>query len=149
MPYKSKEDAYEWHKNWRVKNAEQLKKYQRARYAKNSRPQKSASMKYKYGITYDDYESILLKQGGGCAICGTLEAGGRGKFHIDHDHSCCPTEKTCGKCVRGVLCAHCNTKLGMLESDWKEKAEAYLVGWTGSTHLVEPTLFKKEIIGIK
>ena len=149
MPYKNKEDAYKWHKNWRDKNIEKVREYQRTRYAENSRPQKSASMKYKYGITYDDYESILAKQGGGCAICGTLDPGGRGKFHVDHDHSCCSTEKTCGKCVRGLLCSHCNTKLGMIESDWKVKAEAYLKNWKHTTHLVEPSLSIASIIGTK
>ena len=130
MPYKNKEDAYKWHKNWRDKNIEKIREYQRTRYAENSRPQKSASMKYKYGITYDDYESILAKQGNGCAICGTPEPGGRGKFHVDHDHFCCPTDKTCGECIRGLLCSPCNVRLGVLENTlWVQKAYDYLRRW--------------------
>lgn len=46
-----------------------------------------------------------------CGICGTADAGGRGRFSIDHDHTCC--KKGCHKCVRGLLCNHCNTGLGM------------------------------------
>lgn len=34
---------------------------------------------------------------------------------IDHDHRCCPGERSCGKCIRGVLCTRCNTYLGHLE----------------------------------
>lgn len=31
---------------------------------------------------------------------------------VDHDHTCCPGNKSCGKCVRGVLCPKCNWGLG-------------------------------------
>ena len=129
MPYKNKEDAYAWHKKWRDENSESINQKNKEKYSDNPLPRMSATMKYKYGITYEDYLRMLEEQGGVCAICGTDKPGGRGKFHIDHDHSCCPTEKTCGKCVRGLLCARCNTKLGVIESLWIMKGLAYLQKW--------------------
>ena len=36
---------------------------------------------------------------------------------VDHDHSCCPGNESCGKCVRGLLCQRCNMVAGMLEED--------------------------------
>jgi hypothetical protein len=39
-----------------------------------------------------------------------------GVLHIDHDHSCCPGRKSCGRCVRGVLCARHNLLVGQFEN---------------------------------
>jgi len=65
-----------------------------------------------YKLTPEKYEAMLRAQEGCCAICGTTEPRGRGRWHIDHDHACCPGAKTCGKCVRGLLCSFCNYALG-------------------------------------
>lgn len=65
-----------------------------------------------YGITQADFDVRLAAQGGGCKVCQTTVPGGMGSFHIDHDHSCCPGKKCCGKCIRGLLCRRCNDMLG-------------------------------------
>lgn len=63
-----------------------------------------------YNLDPVKYEEMCLR---GCAICGSMEPGGRGRFHVDHDHGCCPGKSnSCGKCIRGVLCHKCNTGLG-------------------------------------
>jgi hypothetical protein len=54
---------------------------------------------------------MLEDQGGQCPICGTSEPKGKG-WVVDHDHSCCATWNTCGNCVRGIICANCNSMLG-------------------------------------
>ena len=60
-----------------------------------------------YGITEDQYWAIYEVQGGRCYGC--RRASGRSKrLAVDHDHACCPELPACGKCVRGLLCAHCN-----------------------------------------
>lgn len=67
----------------------------------------------KYGLTQEQYNNLLITQGGGCAICGmTPERNGKA-LAVDHDHSCCPGTKTCGKCVRGLLCSGHNAMLGL------------------------------------
>lgn len=64
----------------------------------------------KFGITSVDYENLLKKQNGGCAICGNPEvAKDKHKntpreLAVDHDH------KT-GK-IRGLLCTNHNAVLG-------------------------------------
>lgn len=64
----------------------------------------------KHGITNQQKQRIAQHQCG-CAICGHTEPGGRG-WVVDHDHDCCPSEKSCAKCRRGVLCVFCNMVLG-------------------------------------
>jgi hypothetical protein len=69
-------------------------------------------LKHKYGMTLEDYDRLLESQDGACAICGITEPDrGCGRFHVDHDHACCPSAESCGKCVRGLLCGNCNVGL--------------------------------------
>lgn len=70
-------------------------------------------LRRKYGLTGDEYDALLDRQGGVCAICRQPERlMGRGRVRrlaVDHDHRT-------GK-VRGLLCASCNTVLGQLRDD--------------------------------
>lgn len=66
-----------------------------------------------FRLTPDQYDAILEAQGGVCAVCSTPKSGGRGKaFAVDHDHACCTGRRSCGKCIRGLLCANCNCGIG-------------------------------------
>lgn len=76
-----------------------------------------------YGISPEEWVSILNEQKGKCAICGTSEFKGRGgRPHVDHDHAT-------GK-VRALLCHHCNTGLGAFGDSIELllEAAAYLRG---------------------
>ena len=89
----------------------------------------------KYNLTVEQYDSLLASQLGVCAICMTSEPGGRGRFHVDHDHSCCPgTANSCGNCVRGLLCHKCNVMLAHAKDDVQLLADAivYLLDWENS-----------------
>lgn len=74
-----------------------------------------------YKMSPSDVLDLLAEQGGCCAICGTTQpTKNGGAWRIDHDHNCCSGDKnspTCGKCVRGILCARCNTALGGFKDD--------------------------------
>lgn len=70
------------------------------------------AFQYRMGITEDERNEIFASQDNACAICRRTESGGPG-WCTDHDHSCCPEKaRSCGRCIRGVLCYSCNTLLG-------------------------------------
>jgi hypothetical protein len=82
-------------------------------------------LKRKFNITLEQYQALGEAQGWVCALCGEPEtrvASGKntdGKtvqsLSVDHDHSCCSGFRSCGKCIRGLLCTHCNLLVGRLE----------------------------------
>lgn len=74
-----------------------------------------------FNMTVEQYDAMLESQGGLCKICRLPEtklhpvSGEPIRLAVDHDHKCCPGVKSCGKCVRGLLCARCNQTVGHLE----------------------------------
>lgn len=82
----------------------------------------------KHGLTEDELVGMFANQGDACAICSRGIALD-GKYAVDHDHGCCPTsERSCGNCVRGIVCPNCNTGLGMFQDSTTvlEQAIRYL-----------------------
>lgn len=75
---------------------------------------RARSLKRNYGLTVAEFEAMVAKQGDACAICGTEDSGGKA-WAIDHDHACCPGSKSCGRCVRALLCSSCNMSLGLIK----------------------------------
>jgi hypothetical protein len=75
---------------------------------------RSKGLEKRYGLTATDWDAMFESQGSRCAICRADEPGGRG-WVVDHDHACCLGQKTCGKCVRAILCYQCNITVGYLE----------------------------------
>ena len=77
---------------------------------RNSNSVRSQYLKRNYGLTFEEFDSMLSKQDNCCAICQGKEPYGRHKrFTVDHNH------KT-GE-VRGLLCNRCNTALGLVEDN--------------------------------
>jgi len=84
-------------------------------------------LKRKYGMTSDQYRTLLKEQGGRCKICEKTKPGGFARrWHIDHDH------KT--DAIRGLLCTKCNMALGLFGDDLfiLQKAVRYLLAAQGS-----------------
>ncbi len=80
---------------------------------RNSSSVKSQYLKRNYGMSFEEFDRMLTDQDNACAVCGTLEPGGkRGRhkrFHVHHD------SKTGN--VRGLLCGNCNAALKYVKED--------------------------------
>lgn len=71
-------------------------------------------------MTEDQYNQMLSLYDGKCHSCKDRLA-----TNIDHNHSCCKGQRSCGKCIRGILCNQCNTALGLLQ-DSRQKIKNLL-----------------------
>jgi len=87
-------------------------------------------LKANHGMTVEEYEAMVAAQGNLCAMCGRPERrtdpkGQIKRLAVDHCHTSLKR--------RALLCAACNTALGLLEDriDLFEKAIAYLKDHSG------------------
>lgn len=94
----------------RAANRKYQQKPSRKRYIKDR------NFKLRYGITLVQYEELVEKCKGLCAICNKYNK----ILHVDHDHA---TLK-----FRGLLCGNCNRALGLLKDNpiFLAKAIEYL-----------------------
>ena len=110
------QEHLEWSRRWGVEsNRRWRERYPEKAKDLQKRTIKASRLK-KYNLTEQRYSEMLEDQRYCCAACGdafTEETPPR----IDHDHRCCPGEKSCGKCVRGLLCTNCNVAAGMLRDN--------------------------------
>lgn len=61
------------------------------------------------GIDPDQAERLLTSHSGRCALCNADRPGGKGDWHVDHNHET--------GIIRGILCAACNKALGMFKDN--------------------------------
>lgn len=91
-----KRDIY---RKWRKNNPD----FDRKRYWAIRDSERERHLVKKYGVTFDEYNRMLIEQNGCCAICNRPEPTNR-MLDVDHNHAT-------GE-VRGLLCTSCNRILG-------------------------------------
>ncbi len=96
---------------WEKKN--RVQRTERQRRANWSRE----SVLRKYGLTQKDYDVLMERQDGVCAICSNPPPEGK-RLHIDHCHQT-------GK-VRGLLCIGCNWAIGHLGDNARGVIRAFV-----------------------
>ena len=91
---------------------------------------KKPNLKYRissYGLTQEQFDRLLAAQQLACGMC-HKPFEGRQRIHVDHNHACCQQKnRSCGKCIRGLLCHTCNIALGHIERRYA-MARVYLDG---------------------
>lgn len=83
---------------------------------------RKTNLKQTYGISLEQYAEMLQEQNSKCDVCGKEhEEVTKKRLNVDHCH-------TTGK-VRGLLCANCNTALGLLKENVQniDKLKDYII----------------------
>jgi hypothetical protein len=105
-------DRREYNAHYYVMNRERLLAKSAAYSVAHPRAGRRLHLKWRYGLTPEDYDAMVLAQDGKCPICER-----RVRLVVDHDHDT--------GMVRGLLCYTCNTALDTIDLD---RARAYLQG---------------------
>jgi len=82
--------------------------YKRHWYQKNKGRIKEQNLLRRYGFSVAEYDEMLAKQNGCCALCGCAPSVDKA-LGVDHDHVT--------GVIRGLLCDPCNKALGLLRDD--------------------------------
>jgi len=111
----------------RAAHPEKFKRWGNAYYRRSKPRRRAYNLGKLYGITMEQYEAMLVLQGGKCALCYRVPEG-RGNcsvLHVDHNHET-------GQ-VRRLLCFDCNNGLGRFrdDPDVLRRAVAYLEAFRG------------------
>jgi hypothetical protein len=116
-------DRKVWTKQWRLNNKTKINERSRSKRKANSERYKGYDLKKDFGLTIAEYNLMLAKQDGHCAICScTPEQNGQA-LCVDHKHAenykSLPSEDKV-KYVRGLLCTRHNLMLGLAEDNIAE-----------------------------
>ena len=106
--------AMAWDKNHPERSREIKARFRNS--VKGKRAQVEGHRRYTYKMTQEQYEERLDRQDHRCSACRRIFTE-KNYPCVDHDHGCCPEKKSCGACLRDILCFHCNTALGHLDDD--------------------------------
>lgn len=122
---KLESDFYKFYDRWTKKHylsarCKPCHQQYRRQNPQNKRNRKSEKLRLRYGITFEQWESMREAENYSCMICGITEEETGRSLDVDHCHST-------GK-VRGLLCNPCNTVLGHARDriDLLEAAAKYL-----------------------
>lgn len=142
---KNLQKSREWDKNKRIKHAVKISARGKIYSKLICEKRRARGLWQNYGMTIAEFEDKLRQQGGKCGLCRTdkpfVKPNSRSRhWHVDHDHSCCPKARSCGKCVRALLCSNCNLMLGNAKDDISilQMGILYLVRYSRQVPLSHP-----------
>lgn len=96
--WKHRESRLELGRKWRANNREKHRKL--------VRDWRAARRWAKYGLSNEQFDTLIKQQSGKCAVCQSIPNDG---LKVDHCHNT--------GIVRGLLCNPCNKALGFLRDD--------------------------------
>jgi len=123
----TREEKLAYMKQWREANPEKFRDGILDWNKRNPRALFAFGLWKNFRIRLDRFWEMLIGQSGRCEICNAP----LNPSCTDHDRKCCPGPKSCGKCVRGLLCRRCNSMLHEYEDPtWRASADAYIAKYS-------------------
>lgn len=119
---KNRDRALASNREWKKNNPDKIKAASRRRHEKH-RDRLNGKRRFdKYGVTQEQYDEMVERQNGVCAICSSPPKAAKA-LSVDHDHNT--------GSVRGLLCDPCNLGLGLLGDSLQslQAAVEYLGRW--------------------
>ena len=125
MAYKDKKKEAAFRKKWNEENRDKMVAYRKEYFVRNANRIRQAYLLRRFGITEEQYEELLNKQDGRCAVCLRHQSDFSRRMAVDHNH------KT-GE-IRGLLCNFCNHRVVGKHNDSEllRRAADYLERTTG------------------
>lgn len=105
-PEANRRRAREWQLAHPERVAEKTAEYRAS--GRKAIADRKSHLKRRFGLTVEEYDTMLQNQGGVCRLCGAPPQPPY-SLHVDHDHAT-------GR-VRGILCFRCNNALGDFADD--------------------------------
>lgn len=101
-------------KKYYESHREMKRDYKKEYWSKNRERASAQNRDKNYGLSPGEFDTLVSKQGGTCAICNKVS---KKKLCVDHCHDS-------GK-VRGLLCFKCNFAIGQLDDSSERALSAY------------------------
>jgi hypothetical protein len=133
MPIYDSEKRREYDREWYQKHKEKIAARKLKYYHKNKERisesrktrqyNRTSNYKIRYKLDKEKLAEFFNSRNNKCEICGTTEK----RLCVDHNSKCCPSgpnTKTCGKCLRGLLCHLCNSMLGSAKDNTETLSNA-------------------------
>lgn len=142
--WKGQSQCKECKRAWRDTNRENVRRAARKHYQKNrkkhARVGRENHLRRKFGITSAQYQAVLERQFGCCAIC--RQPPGERNLAVDHDHD--------SGAVRGLLCDRCNRLIGLASESPGILCDAatYVAGNFGRPGHLIASIIKPELLEV-
>lgn len=101
----------------------------KAAYAASRDRHRDSKLRRAFGITLEQYMSMLERQGSACAICGMSQDENGKALAVDHSHAT--------GSVRDLLCSRCNAAVGFVResAEVARKIADYIERWSNGLHV--------------
>jgi hypothetical protein len=106
---KNKEQINKKHIQYNHNNKKQIAENNKKWRQKNKVKYQDQKLKYKYNITLDKKNQMIVEQSGRCACCGDVLGVNPKNICVDHDHIY--------NIIRKILCMKCNIVLGLTKEN--------------------------------